>query len=273
MTAEPVNECEGYTANALARAWDLPEVHLFRRVGSTNDVARELAEGGAASGTAVLADEQLAGRGRVGRAWASPAGLGVWLSLVVRPRALPAPALLPLVVGLAAAAALDPFTGAERVMIKWPNDLTLGGRKLAGILCETSWKGSVPGFVVVGLGINVLHTAGDFPVDLRAAATSLHRETGLAPSRLQIAGGVARAVTGATMSLPARLDEQVLGEIARRDALRGRQVEVVSASEETLSGEACGIAPDGALLVRGKSGALRIVRVGTVRPVHSLSYV
>lgn len=270
---EPASEWEGWTARALAEAWELPEVHLFHQVGSTNDIARELAHRGAPSGTAVLADEQLAGRGRVGRPWASPPGVGVWLSLVVRPRMLPAPALLPLVVGLASAAALDPYSGPERVMIKWPNDLTLSGRKLAGILCETSWSGSLPAFVVVGVGINVLHAASDFPVELRAVATSLQREAGSAPLRREIAGHVARAVTSAAVRVPAQLRSDLLEELAGRDALRGKEIEVAHTSEDRFCGQAIGIAPDGGLLVRHATGELRTVRFGTVRPVHSPSYV
>ncbi len=248
-------------------------MHLFQRVGSTSDVARELAEHGAPSGTTVLADEQLAGRGRVGRPWSSPPGLGVWLSVVVRPRLLPAPALLPLVVGLATAVALDPYSGSHRVMIKWPNDLTLSSRKLAGVLCETSWSGSVPSFVVVGVGINVLHAASDFPAEIRALATSLHRTAGSAPSRQEIAGTVANAVTTAAAHVPDLLSEDLLEELASRDALRGKEIEVSNTLEATFSGKACGIAPDGALLVRRTTGALRAVKFGTVRPVHSHSYV
>ncbi|HEX2188449.1 MAG TPA: biotin--[acetyl-CoA-carboxylase] ligase, partial [Longimicrobiaceae bacterium] len=133
MIEQRTDRWEGRTAAELAREWGIPGLHLFRRVGSSNDVARALADAGAPAGTAVLAEEQVAGRGRGGKLWSSPPGLGIWLSVVLRPRALAAPGLLPLRVGLAAAAALDPFARPGRVEVKWPNDLQVAGRKLGGI--------------------------------------------------------------------------------------------------------------------------------------------
>jgi len=254
---------EGATAAELATRWGLPAVHLFSRAGSTNDVARALAEAGAPAGTAVLADEQTAGRGRGGKGWSSPAGLGVWLSVVLRPESLAAPGLLPILVGLAAADALDPFVRPARVAIKWPNDLHLAGRKLAGILCEGSWDGARPGYVVAGIGINVLHSIDDFPTELQGTATSLRITAGWSPPRADVAGAVAGALLRRLAQPPAELGGALLEALRGRDALLGRPVRVTGA--EAVTGTAMGITPAGALLVRTDAGALRTVRSGTVR--------
>jgi BirA family transcriptional regulator, biotin operon repressor / biotin---[acetyl-CoA-carboxylase] ligase len=250
----------------LAERWGLPAVHLFERAGSTSDVARALAEAGAPAGTAVLADEQVAGRGRSGMAWQSPPGLGVWLSIVLRPPAAAAPGLLPILVGLAAADALDPFVRPARVAIKWPNDLQLAGRKLAGILCEGSWD-AAGGFVVAGIGINVLHAENDFPPELRDAATSLRIAAGWAPPRAEVAGAVASSIYRRVARPPAEFGGALLGALRGRDALLGRRVRVTGA--ESLTGTAMGVTPAGALLVRTSAGALRTVRSGTVRALEN----
>lgn len=267
MTDLPTERWEGLPAAELAARWGAPAVHLFARVGSTNDAARALAQAGAPAGTAVLAEEQAAGRGRGGRSWASPPGLGVWLSLVLRPASLPSPGLLPLRVGLAAARALDPYAAPARPRVKWPNDLLLAGRKLGGILCEGSWEAEGPAFVVVGIGVNVAHAPGDFPAEIRGRATSLRIASGWAPPRAEVAGALVRAVSALPPHLPATLSPAELAELEARDALRGERVEVsgAPAPEPTLSGTALGISPDGALLLRTAAGAVRALHSGTVR--------
>lgn len=255
---------EGWTAAELAVRWSAPRVELYARAGSTNDVARQLGDDGAAPGTVVLAEEQTAGRGRVGRHWVSPPGLGIWLSLVARPRDLPEPGLLPLVVGVAVARALDPFAGA--VQVKWPNDLLVDGSKVGGILCEGAWQEGALSYVVVGIGLNVLHSPADFPPEIEAAATSLRIAGGAAPSRERVAAAVVRAVAHAVEEVPSSLPPGWAAELEQRDALRGREIVVLPhGAGEEQRGTAVGVAPDGALLLRTGSGALRQIRSGTVR--------
>jgi BirA family biotin operon repressor/biotin-[acetyl-CoA-carboxylase] ligase len=254
---------EGVAAEDLAARWGLPSVHLFARVRSTNDAARGLADGGAPHGTLVLAEEQTAGRGRSGRAWASPPGVGIWMSMVTRPASLPAPGLLPILVGLAAAEAIDPFVRPAATQVKWPNDLQLAGRKVAGILCEGSWDGARPGAVVVGIGINVLHAPDDFPEEVRETATSLRIVAGWAPPRAEVAGAVAGAVARALARPPGQLTGALLDALRRRDALEGRPIRVTGATE--TAGTAMGVSPAGALLVRTHEGRLQTVTSGTVR--------
>jgi len=142
---------------------------------STNDTARELARKGAPHGTAVVAEEQIRGRGTKGRAWHSPPGGGLYVSFIARfPAGGPVPAfsLLPLAAGVAAADAVRASSGVD-VRLRWPNDLVHDGRKLGGVLVESVSTGSEPGYAVIGVGINIGRTEEDFPEELRPRATSL----------------------------------------------------------------------------------------------------
>lgn len=259
---------EGYRAEELERLWGVPRVRLYDRIGSTNDAARALAAAGAPGGTVVLAERQTAGRGRSGKPWSSPAGLGLWISLVLRPPSETRPELLPLLVGLGVARALDPFSASEP-KLKWPNDVQLAGRKVAGVLCEGVWEAGAPGFVIAGVGVNVLHSVADFPAELHGVATSLVAEGGTRPRRMEVAGALVREVLALVESPTALLEGALAAEMERRDALRGLRVvvHVGTADAAPLTGTALGISPDGALLLRTEQGALRSVRSGTVRPI------
>jgi BirA family biotin operon repressor/biotin-[acetyl-CoA-carboxylase] ligase len=138
---------------------------------STNDVAKRLAQEGAEEGTAVVAEEQTAGRGTKGRGWESAAGKGLYASVIVRPGRSNI-ALLPLVAGVACAEAIQRATGLE-VRLKWPNDIVWRGRKVGGILSESGFMGEKPSYVILGIGINVGHQKRDFPQELRSTASSL----------------------------------------------------------------------------------------------------
>lgn len=270
MIEASLDRWEGVPALELARRWGVPEVQLFASIGSTNDRARRLATEGAPAGTLVLAERQLAGRGRVGRAWDSPPGLGLWFSLVLRPVHLPHPGALPLLVGLAVAEALDPFVRPAAVALKWPNDLLSGGRKLGGILCEAAWERGKPSFLIAGIGLNLLHAPGDFPAELRDTATSVRIAAGWSPPRAEVAGEVVRRVLRAA-SGPLELTAERLIALEARDSLRGREVAVTepTTGEPLAAGIALGISPEGALLLRTPAGAIRPVHSGTARPVAS----
>jgi BirA family biotin operon repressor/biotin-[acetyl-CoA-carboxylase] ligase len=257
---------EGCDAAELEREWGVPRVRLYESIGSTNDAARALAAAGAPGGTVVLAERQTAGRGRSGKPWSSPAGLGLWMSMVLRPPAETRPELIPLLVGIGVARALEPFSAIEP-KLKWPNDVQLAGRKVAGILCESVWDAGAPGFVIAGVGVNVLHAPADFPAELQGIATSLAAEGGMRPRRVEVAGAIVRAVLALTRAPTPLLDGPIAMEMEKRDALRGHRVAVYAgtADAEPLAGTALGISPDGALMLRTEQGALRAVRSGTVR--------
>ena len=216
-----------------------PRLHL-RSVGSTNERARELAEAGAPHGTAVTAGEQTAGRGRQGRGWSTPPGSAIALSLVIRD---PDP-LLSLRAGLAVA----DIAGAG-ARVKWPNDVLLDGRKVAGVLVEGRPQA---GWAVLGIGVNAALDLELLPQELRGVAGTL----GLAPRELP------RALDELLRALEARLAEPgdaTLAALRERDALAGRPLR--------WEGGACtgaGIAPDGALLVRRADGTLHQLAAGEV---------
>ncbi len=165
------------------------QIHAYRSVKSTNDLATQLAENGAPEGTIVIAEQQTRGRGRFGRNWHSEPGNGIYLSLVLRPNLPPdkAPALSI----MTAVALADTLAGylPDRVWIKWPNDLLIGRkrlRKTAGILTELSAEQKKIHHVVIGVGINVNHGIDDFPEDIKPIATSLRRALRKKVSRVEL---------------------------------------------------------------------------------------
>lgn len=172
-------------------------LYFYDRVTSTNDVALVLANGGAASGTAVLADLQEAGRGRLGRAWWSPPGAGMYLSVVIRTDGLgPHVPLLTLAAGVALSTALRDVSGLP-VELKWPNDLVIGRpwRKLAGILCEANTAGVAgagPDAVVIGMGMNIQRSA--YPPAIADRATSVAEECDQLISRAALVSATLQAL-------------------------------------------------------------------------------
>ncbi len=153
-------------------------------VGSTNDVLRRLALDGAPQGTVVLAEHQTRARGRLGRSWHSPRGLGLFVSTLLRPSA-PAAELTRWTLAAAVAACRACREACAReIAIKWPNDLVWGGRKLGGVLAEARGAGSDRSELIIGTGINVRHEPEDLPVESCGRATSLQQATGgTAPGR------------------------------------------------------------------------------------------
>lgn len=236
---------DGADAAALAAMLGVPRVELFASIGSTLDAAHELAAAGAPDGTLVLADAQTAGRGRLGRSWQSEAGRGIWLTLVERPGDPEALDVLSLRLGLAAAAVLDPFAPA-RVALKWPNDLYVEGRKLAGILVEARWKNGRLDWLAAGFGLN-LRPPSDAPW-----AAALREGT----SRLDVLRVLVAALREAARR-PGRLDAAELEAFGARDLARGR------ACREPGEGTVAGIAPDGALVLDTPDGR-RTFRAGSL---------
>jgi BirA family transcriptional regulator, biotin operon repressor / biotin---[acetyl-CoA-carboxylase] ligase len=209
----------------VSSALGTPRVH-HRHTDSSNARARELAGAGAPHGTLVTAGEQSAGRGRQGRTWTAPAGRALLMSLVLRdwPRLLP----------LAAALAVAEVAGEEST-IKWPNDVLLAGRKVAGILVEGRPQ---EGWMVLGIGLNVALRPDDFPPELRETAATLGREPADVEPALHDLLGALRA----WLSVP---HDDVVTAFRARDALAGREI-----SWADGSGVAEGIDAEGRLLVR-----------------------
>ena len=233
---------DGQTGEALAGTLSLPRVEVFDAVDSTMDVANSLAADGAEAGTLVLADAQLAGRGRAGRKWESKAGDGIWMTLIERLNDARALDVLSLRIGLRAARVLDRFSVAVgRVGVKWPNDLYLRGGKLGGILVESRWRGNRPEWTAIGVGINV--RAAGYP----GAAT-----LGDGVSRLEVLAELVPALRAAS-SARNHLSVQELDEFKRRDIAAGRPC------REPVRGIVAGVATDGALLIDTPDGRRRVV--------------
>ena len=155
------------------------KIQAFESLDSTNNYLKKLASGGAAEGTVVIADEQTAGRGRMGRSFASAPGCGIYMSMLLRPEGCTADCAP----GLTAVAAVAVCRAIEKVCgrapgIKWINDLYLRGKKICGILCESSVKDGRVNYAVLGIGLNVTTRAEEFPEELRETAGSLYTQTG-----------------------------------------------------------------------------------------------
>jgi BirA family transcriptional regulator, biotin operon repressor / biotin---[acetyl-CoA-carboxylase] ligase len=220
-----------------------PRVH-HRATDSTNERAKELALAGAPHGTLVTADEQSAGRGRQGRSWVAPPGSALLMSLLLRDLGH-AQAHLPLAAALAVCDACE-RSASVRCAIKWPNDVWIDGRKLAGILIEGRPQ---DGWAVLGIGLNVSTGRDEFPEELRGRATSLAAEAGGAPSREEVRVNLLAALEQRLAEPP----ERIVAEWGERDALRGSQVRW-----QQGEGIARGIDHSGALIVETSSGRVTL---------------
>jgi BirA family biotin operon repressor/biotin-[acetyl-CoA-carboxylase] ligase len=247
-------------AAALARAADRigpfgHHVHWYAELRSTNDLAATLAERGADEGAVVIADAQTAGRGRHGRVWCSPAGAGLYVSVVLRPGARVLP-LVTIAAGVALVEGIRAATGLT-ANLKWPNDVYVTGRKLAGILAETSSNGCVLGF-----GIN-LHGAA-YPEDVAARATSLETELGRDIDRAMLLVECLAAIAARYDDLRRERATAVL-DAWRTYArpLLGRAIEWDS-PEGVRRGTAVDVDASGALLVRTAEGMAQVI-AGEVR--------
>ena len=238
----------------LAGSWRHVEWRAV--VDSTQNLARDLARDGAPEGTIVIAESQTAGRGRLGRQWHSPAGCNLYCSLVLRPPLPPiAVPTFALVVGLAVADAVQALLGA-RAALKWPNDVLLDGRKVAGILTELDAEIERVRYVIVGIGVNVNTEA--FPADLATRATSLRLAAGHPVDRARFTGGLLAALEARYRRFLADGFAAMRPEWEASAALTGKEVRV-TAPEGEVSGRVVGVDDDGALRLAGPRGELRVV--------------
>ncbi len=228
--------------------------------GSTNDDARAAADSGAVDGHTVVADTQTAGRGRLGRPWSSPSGSGLYFSIVAR-TGLDAAHLPPLTlaVGLALAEVAEKHAG-RHARVKWPNDVWIDRKKVAGILIETSTQNHRADFAVIGVGLNV--GAREWPEDLQPIATSLAEVRGEALDRADVLADALLAIEQWVDRFVEQGPTPIIDALDRRLALRGEQVSV-----DGVQGELLGVAPTGALRVRTADG-VREVMAGTVEPAE-----
>lgn len=244
----------------------------FSSVESTNTYLRTLAKDGAPHGTVVIADAQTAGRGRMGRTFHSPAGKGLYMSILLRPNCAPGDLMhLTCATAVAACNAIENAVGI-RPGIKWTNDLVFKQYKLAGILTELSiGKNAALEYAVVGIGINCTHSREDFPPELREIATSLAAITGRPIDRVALAAALIKSLLEMSKALLAHKSE-ILSAYRRDCITLGKNVSIVR-SGESLHATALDIDSNGALIVSYADGTVEAVNSGEVSVRGMYGYV
>lgn len=242
------------------------QVEFYAELDSTNQRAQELGEQGALEGSVVIAETQTAGRGRMGRSWSSPAGVNLYTSILLRPQLLPLQASqLTFMSAVAVARSIEAVAGVS-VNVKWPNDILLNGKKVAGLLNEISAEMEGIHYVVLGIGVNLNMRADQFPADLRYPATSLLLATGKAVDRVAFAQQLYHQLDGLYRLLnssgfaPIRIAWEALFDML------GSRVNV-DCGQQQFAGVVDGIAEDGALLLRLADGKQQQIYAGDVTPL------
>ncbi len=228
---------------------------FFRQLHSTNQTAVRWAEVDAPDGAVVTADSQTAGRGRRGRFWVSPPGVNLHFSVVFRPDCLPRQAPhASLITAIALARTLRGYLPADTVGIKWPNDVMVSGRKIAGILCEMAAEPDGVRWLVIGVGVNVNSVAGDFPEPISAMCISLRDATGKSWPRNEVLAAFLNELEPCWDDWLANGLGEFVGEYQALCVLRDRIV-TVRTEQRTIRGRALGINPDGALEILQEDGS------------------
>lgn len=240
-------------------------IFFAHETSSTNEWAKELARFGAEEGTVTIAETQIAGRGRLNRAWFSPVG-GLWFSVILRPKLHVAEAVrVVFVAGLAVAEVLREKYGLP-VETKWPNDVLVNGRKICGILAEMSSRGKTVNFVAVGVGVNVnFDVAKVLPEPIREVSTSVQNALGRKVALEELFNVVLERLENVYESFVQCGFVSVLERWKLHAHFLGRRVQVKSGNE-VLSGLALDVDGEGALILRLKDGATRRVVFGDVSP-------
>lgn len=250
-------------SSGLATRWMGKRLSAFKRIGSTNETALDLARRDAPEGTVVCAETQTRGRGRLGRVWLGVPGKSLAFSVILRPGIRTDEfAVLTLAAAAAVAEALE--NSGFRCEIRWPNDILIGGRKVCGILTEMQAEQDRMGFAVVGIGLNVHQRPADFPESFRSQATSLrcHRDGPL--SRARLLQEILWSLEHLYEWVKKREMHRVLDAWRARSAVLGRQVKVTQEGR-TFFGEALHVDEKGGLWVRNDLGMVERLTAGEIR--------
>jgi BirA family biotin operon repressor/biotin-[acetyl-CoA-carboxylase] ligase len=236
------------------------DIRYFKEIGSTSDYAKGLAKEGAPEGTVVVAEVQTGGRGRMGREWVSPVG-GVWMSIILRPKLGPSEAQkITLICGVALARVLNRSYPLD-ARIKWPNDIHVKGKKVAGILTEMEAEMDAVNFVVVGIGINVNFGVQEFPEELREGATSIQEEVGEEVSRPELVRDVLQELERVYRDFSEGRFQDLMEEWKVLSSTLGKRVKILT-RKEPMVGKAVGITKDGALVLEKEDGSVVEVMAG-----------
>ncbi|HTL72585.1 MAG TPA: biotin--[acetyl-CoA-carboxylase] ligase [bacterium] len=239
------------------------DIQVFEQTTSTNDVVEKLARDGVKEGYVVFAESQTKGRGRLGRVWQSPTHKGLWFSVLLRPNLRPQETTqLTVISATALRRAIKTVTGLS-AEIKWPNDLLLRGKKVAGILTELSAEVDRVRHIIIGIGVDVNQDANEFPGELRQIATSLKLEAGEEISRAELATEVLRELDADYARICAGKFPKVADEWEAACVTIGKNV-TVHVGDRKFRGRAESLDDDGALLVRTEHGHLERIIGGDV---------
>jgi BirA family biotin operon repressor/biotin-[acetyl-CoA-carboxylase] ligase len=235
------------------------KIHYFDYLASTMDLAMQLGMNGALNGTLVLAESQVKGRGRLGRGWFSPKYKGIYLSLILRPKILPAACpVLTLMSAVSICEAVKEITGLD-AQIKWPNDVLIHNKKAAGILTEMNAELDKVNFVVIGIGLNV----NNDKKSLIAQATSLKQEQGQEISRVVLLQELLRRIENNYLLLEEKGSQEIIHKWRNFTLTLGTRVKVYY-QNKYVEGQAADIDIDGSLLIRKDSGLMQKVSSGDV---------
>jgi BirA family biotin operon repressor/biotin-[acetyl-CoA-carboxylase] ligase len=266
LPARPDQFLPELVSDSLATRWLARELHCYELTDSTNTRAQALSRAGAASGACVIAEQQSAGRGRLGRSFFSPARQNLYTSILLRPAAslASAPAyILASAMGVAECVA-ETLGDSERVEIKWPNDVLVGGLKCSGILLELGAEATQIAWLVIGIGVNLNVSRDALPEEFRARATSLCTAKGAAIDRLDFAARLyAKLETAFDACAAAGLDG-VRPRFDRFFRMAGRRVRAIESEGSEIAGVATGIDADGALILREDNGTSRRILAADV---------
>ncbi|MEX2528525.1 MAG: biotin--[acetyl-CoA-carboxylase] ligase [Gemmatimonadota bacterium] len=246
----------------IRRVAGAAQVEYHDSLPSTNNRARELENEGAHDWSVVWAGVQTAGRGRRGRRWQAGTGEGLLVSVLLPEAWAPMPQAPSLAVGLAVARVLDgwlaPGSAEPVVEVKWPNDLMVEGKKVAGVLCER-WSGERLGRIVAGVGVNLTQSEDDFPQEIRDGATSMRMLGAGSVDGSQLLADILEELR----SMDGETAEEVLAGLQARDHLEGARV----VGEDGVQGVASGLDPSGSLRIRTAEGVVVHLVAGSVRLV------
>ena len=239
------------------------DIRVFEETNSTNDIVEKLARDGVKEGAVVFAEAQTRGRGRLGRKWLSPARRGLWFSVLLRPDLRPQAATQ---LTVAAATALCRAIRAQTELtpqVKWPNDILINGRKVAGVLTELAAEIDHVKHLILGIGVDVNLKASEFPVELKKVATSLKIESGRHLNRLDLAAAILRELDADYHRIQRGRFAEVADEWEEQCITLGHRVRIHIGNRE-ITGRAEALDDDGALLVRTEHGHLERIIGGDV---------
>lgn len=255
--------------DGLTTRWLGRTIHWYDAVESTNLLAIELAQQGEPEGTVVLADQQLSGRGRGSRSWHSPAGVGIYCSIVLRPKVAVGKAqLITLMAGVSIVKAIALQTGLSP-RVKWPNDILINDKKVAGILLESRVSGEQIGYSVIGFGINVNNVSADLPKDIRVTASSLLMELKKPVDRSTLLIEIFSELEKLYHRFQREDFPVILEQWRQYSSTLGQRVRIWQKAKAT-EGIAVDLTEDGGLIVKLRGGKQIVIHAGDVEHLRIL---